>query len=231
MENTAYQVQLIYIGLLGRAADQAGLDYWVDEIENGVLTIEDLRANIVNEQQEYADGLGSMTRAQVVSQLYANLFNREADPDGLEYWVDGAGAGVNVDQLVLALIEGAAAPDRLVLDNKAEAAVYYTETVGDAYSEDDARDAVMTRATPSFPSTRPPPRSMRPRPSPMPSPRLPLSRHPPPSSRLSATLLPVMMPASRVGPATLYSSFMTSARPNGTRQARWLPLPRTTPSP
>jgi len=144
MENTAYQVQLIYIGLLGRAADQAGLDYWVDEIENGVLTIEDLRANIVNEQQEYADGLGSMTRAQVVSQLYANLFNREADADGLEYWVDGAGAGVNVDQLVLALIEGAAAPDRLVLDNKAEAAVYYTETVGDAYSEDDARDAVVS---------------------------------------------------------------------------------------
>ncbi|RUA22345.1 DUF4214 domain-containing protein [Billgrantia gudaonensis] len=54
MDNIAYQVQLVYIGLLGRAADKAGLDYWVGEIDSGNMTIEDVRANIVNQQQEYA---------------------------------------------------------------------------------------------------------------------------------------------------------------------------------
>lgn len=136
------QIQQIYIGLLGRAADQAGLDYWTAEIEAGTLTIEELRANIVNEQPEYAAGLGQMTRAQVVAALYQNLFERAPEADGLEYWVNGDGKNVNVDQLVLALIDGAGAPDTLVLDNKTTAATYYTTQTGDAYTKDGATAAV-----------------------------------------------------------------------------------------
>ena len=126
MATVSNQIQEIYVGLLGRAADKSGLDYWTAEIDAGTLTVEQLRANIVTEQTEYAEGLGSLTRAQTVSELYARLFERSADAEGLEYWVNGAGASVNVDQLVVALSEGASASDRLVLDNKTEAATYYT---------------------------------------------------------------------------------------------------------
>ena len=142
MAITAQQIQQIYIGLLGRAADQAGLDYWKAEIEDGTLTIEQLRANIVNEQPEYAAGLGQMTRAQVVATLYQNLFERAPEADGLEYWVNGDGKNVNIDQLVLALIDGASAADTLVLDNKTTAATYYTTETGDAYTKDAATAAV-----------------------------------------------------------------------------------------
>ncbi|MBP7544143.1 MAG: DUF4214 domain-containing protein, partial [Acidovorax sp.] len=142
MAITAQQIQQIYIGLLGRAADQAGLDYWKAEIEDGTLTIEQLRANIVNEQPEYAAGLGQMTRAQVVAALYQNLFERAPEADGLEYWVNGDGKNVNIDQLVLALINGASAADTLVLDNKTTAATYYTTETGDAYTKDAATAAV-----------------------------------------------------------------------------------------
>lgn len=127
---TTNAIQQIYIGLLGRAADQEGLQYWTDEIEAGTLTLEQLRANIVEEQQEYKDTFGGQTRAQVVSQLYANLFNRAPDDEGLQYWVNGEGASVNIDQLVLALVNGAAAADSLVLDNRTEVANYYTEELG-----------------------------------------------------------------------------------------------------
>ncbi|MFI8751588.1 DUF4214 domain-containing protein [Vreelandella lionensis] len=127
---TTNAIQQIYIGLLGRAADQEGLQYWTDEIEAGTLTLEQLRANIVEEQQEYQDTFGGQTRAQVVSQLYANLFNRAPDDEGLQYWVNGEGASVNIDQLVLALVNGAAAADSLVLDNRTEVANYYTEELG-----------------------------------------------------------------------------------------------------
>ncbi|AVR87888.1 DUF4214 domain-containing protein [Thauera aromatica] len=142
MATVSEQIQQIYIGLLGRAADQAGLDYWTNEIETGVLTIEQLRANIVNEQPEYIAGQGSMTRAQAVADLYENLFNRLPDAQGLEYWVNGEGSSVNVDQLVLALIDGASAADQLVLDNKTEVAEYYTAAAGDDYTKEAATGAV-----------------------------------------------------------------------------------------
>jgi len=142
MATVSEQIQQIYIGLLGRAADQAGLDYWAAEINSGALTLEQLRANIVNEQPEYAAGQGSMTRAQAVADLYENLFNRQPEAAGLEYWVNGDGASVNIDQLVLALIAGAAAADQLVLDNKTEVAEYYTAAAGAEYTADAATAAV-----------------------------------------------------------------------------------------
>jgi hypothetical protein len=142
MATVSEQIQQIYIGLLGRAADKTGLDYWTNEIETNVLTLEQLRANIVNEQPEYAAGLGTQTRAQVVASLYENLFNRAPEAEGLEYWVNGGGSTVNIDQLVLALIDGAAAADTLVLDNKTDAAEYYTTTAGADYTKDAATAAV-----------------------------------------------------------------------------------------
>lgn len=142
--STTDQIQQIYIGLLGRAADPEGLQYWTQEINDGVLTIEQLRANIVNEQPEYAAGLGSLTRAQAVTQLYQNLFDRDPEPAGLTYWVSGGGASVNFDQLVLALVDGAQGPDILALDNKTTIANYYTAQLADnsEYDPAEARAAV-----------------------------------------------------------------------------------------
>lgn len=142
MATVSQQIQQVYLGLLGRAADQSGLDYWTNEIDSGSLTLEQLRANIVNEQPEYAEGLGTMTRAQVVASLYENLFDRAPDSEGLDYWVNGGGSTVNADQLVLALVNGAAASDTLALDNKVEVAQYYTAQAGDGFSVDAAAAAV-----------------------------------------------------------------------------------------
>ncbi|MFC2992552.1 DUF4214 domain-containing protein [Halomonas tibetensis] len=139
---TAEHIQKVYIGLLGRAADKAGLDYWTQQIDSGALTIDQVRGNIVNAQPEYENGLGSMTRAQMVNQLYQNLFDRTAEPAGLDYWVNGGGSTVPADKLVLALINGAQAADTLALDNKTSIAQYYTEQAGDAYTLDSAEAAV-----------------------------------------------------------------------------------------
>ncbi|NIB40152.1 hypothetical protein HBA55_11180 [Pseudomaricurvus alkylphenolicus] len=120
MVTLSEQIQQIYIGLLGRVANQQGHDYWEEEISTGKLTIEQFRANIVNEQPDYAEGLGSMDREQAIITLYDNLFQRAPEPAGLEYWLNGGGSSVNFDQLVLALINGASERDREVLELKVE---------------------------------------------------------------------------------------------------------------
>lgn len=134
------QVQLVYVGLLARAADAPGLNYWLDDIENG-FSIENLRENIVCCQPEYLESLGAMDRPELVISLYQNLFSRTPDDDGKEYWVNGGGSSVSPDRLVLALMNGAGCTDRQVLLNKAEAASYYTSSYV-SYSKTDAMGAV-----------------------------------------------------------------------------------------
>lgn len=126
MAVTSAQVQELYVGYLGRAADQAGLDYWLSELnaENPTLTLENLRANFVNEQPEYADAYAGLDRAQTVAQIYTNLFGRSASDAEISYWTYES--TVNTDQLITAFTNAASASDRLVLANAVNVAQQFT---------------------------------------------------------------------------------------------------------
>ncbi|WP_313473430.1 DUF4214 domain-containing protein [Stutzerimonas kunmingensis] len=126
MAITAQQVQELYIAYLGRPADKEGLDYWMAELnaEPAVLTLENLRANFVNEQPEYANTYGGLSTAQVVAKIYENLFGREGEAEGLAYWAGEVQSGnVPVDMLLVAFLNGASEADRAVVDQKVEDAM------------------------------------------------------------------------------------------------------------
>ena len=131
------EIQLVYVGLLGRAADRPGFNYWLDEISYGLLTIQDLRFNIVNYQTEYLTGLGLLGRYDLIAELYDNLFTRAPDAAGHAYWATGGGASVAIDSLVLALMNGAGTSDTAALLNKAEVATFYKDRYS-SYSRVDA---------------------------------------------------------------------------------------------
>ena len=134
------QIQLVYVGLLSRAADAPGLNYWINNLNDG-FSIEKLRENIVCCQAEYLNGLGNLNRSDLVTSLYQNLFNRSPRDEGKAYWVSGGGSNVSADRLVLALINGAGCTDQYALLNKAEAASYYTSNYT-TYDKTEAASAV-----------------------------------------------------------------------------------------
>lgn len=145
MAITSAQVQQLYVAYLGRAADKAGLDYWLKELnaEKPTLTLENLRANFVNEQQEYKDAYAGLSRQDTVIKIYNNLFARTPDADGLTYWTTGAGAAVNVDQLLTAFVNGAATADAAVLSNKVLVSEVYTSAAGANYAKADATSILV----------------------------------------------------------------------------------------
>jgi hypothetical protein len=144
MATTTAQVQQLYVAYLGRAADKAGLDYWMAELNASpaVLTLENLRSNFVNEQPEYAAAYAGLDRSETVSKIYLQLFGHAADAAGLAYWTTGGGASVNADQLLQAFINGASAADAKVVANKVLVAEVYTATAGDNYSQADAASVI-----------------------------------------------------------------------------------------
>jgi hypothetical protein len=147
MAITSAQVQQLYVAYLGRAADKAGLDYWLNELNGSTtapatLTLENLRANFVNEQPEYTDAYAGLTRSETVSKIYLQLFGHSADAAGLEYWTTGGGATVNTDQLLVAFVNGASATDAKIVANKVLVAEVYTSTAGTNYTADDAKSVL-----------------------------------------------------------------------------------------
>ncbi|SHN14337.1 protein of unknown function [Pseudomonas asturiensis] len=153
MAITSAQVQQLYVAYLGRAADKAGLDYWLNELNGSTtapatLTLEDLRSNFVNEQTEYQDAYAGLTRSETVSKIYLQLFGHSADAAGLTYWTTGGGATVATDQLLVAFVNGAGATDAKIVANKVLVAEVYTSTAGSNYVADDAK-SVLANVTDS----------------------------------------------------------------------------------
>ncbi len=124
---TNQEIQQLYIAYLGRPADAAGLFYWQEELDSGALTLEQLRTNLVNEQPEYLANYGQLSTSDLVGSVYGNLFNRSADSDGQEYWIQQLNSGALLpDQLMLAFINGASVPDQVVILNKVFVAECHT---------------------------------------------------------------------------------------------------------
>jgi len=85
---TATQIQQLYVGLLGRAADQGGLNWWADQVTTGGKTLEDVRASFVT-STEYTTTYGAAaTRADLVTSIYQNLFERTPSADEVKYWAE-----------------------------------------------------------------------------------------------------------------------------------------------
>lgn len=91
-DDTSAYVNSLYRSELGRAAEDAGLKYWSDQIASGALTREQV-ANAINQSAEgvrydigttYQKELG---RTGSVADIAA------ADPKGLQYWADAVTSG------------------------------------------------------------------------------------------------------------------------------------------
>jgi len=112
------------------------------DIAAGNTNLEQVRANFVNEQPEYSALYGGLSRDDTVTTIYRNLFGREPDAAGAEYWINGAGASVNADQLLVAFLNSPSARDKLVIDNKVIVSAAYTAASGDDYSSASAKSAL-----------------------------------------------------------------------------------------
>jgi len=136
------KIQELYVGILGRAADWPGMEYWENQINAGVFTLENTRAAFTDPvQTEYTEIYGGLSNTQLVTATYENFLERAPEQAGLLYWVGELDAGrVNPDQMINAVINAvqdpnatgeAAARDLATLENKIAAAVFFTERTRD----------------------------------------------------------------------------------------------------
>jgi hypothetical protein len=128
----------IYVAYYGRAADPAGLTYWLGQ-ETAGLTDSAIAMAFVPQTETLAlypalntpAALQSSptSQASFINSVYQNLFGHSADAPGLSYWQSQLTAGANPGFMVYQIIIGATGNDATTIANRETVSSSYTNAV------------------------------------------------------------------------------------------------------
>ncbi|MBD3876340.1 DUF4214 domain-containing protein [Pseudomonas kunmingensis] len=113
----------MYIAYFGRPADTIGLQYWADKTEAQIIA----GFSASSESQALFGNQGSAAK---VNAIYNNLFARDAEPAGLQYWVQKLNSGeVSQAEAMYTILNNAGAGDATAVANKLAAAEAFTAQI------------------------------------------------------------------------------------------------------
>ena len=125
-------VQKVYIGYYQRPADPGGLLYWAARLDVGggnLNAIIEAFANSAESQALYGT-INSSNISTVVNGIYDALFCRNAEAEGLSYYVNGFNNGTfTAATIMLNVLYGAQNEDLQSINNKLTAANLFTRTI------------------------------------------------------------------------------------------------------
>jgi hypothetical protein len=80
-----------YSGMLGRQPDQGGFAYWSDRLESGDFTLEQLATDFLFAPEflaffDNATSPDELSSEDLVNHMYLNVFGREPDAGGFDFW-------------------------------------------------------------------------------------------------------------------------------------------------
>ncbi len=113
---TNTNVTRLYIATFDRAPDANGLKYWVEE---SGLYLEEIAMSFFEQPESEAKYPSGYSNEDFIKSIYKNLFNRNPDSAGLEYWQSTLDQKLMPRSLfILAVTNGAINDDEKILDNK-----------------------------------------------------------------------------------------------------------------
>ena len=126
------QIQQAYIAYYGRPADPQGLVYWATQLDNAggnIATIINAFGNSAESEALY----GASNYAAQVTAIYQQLFGRQPDAAGLNFYVNGLSTGqFSLASIALNVFNGATGDDATALNAKVAYADAFTSALQDS---------------------------------------------------------------------------------------------------
>jgi len=94
----------LYDNILGRAADEEGLNAWVTALNEGRITLKDLVFGFVF-SKELEPVVSPAGPEEYITFLYKNVLNREPDPDGFNNWLTHMQNGMTKEEVLLHFVD------------------------------------------------------------------------------------------------------------------------------
>jgi hypothetical protein len=120
-------IQGVYLALFGRPADPLGLAFFNSATNNGqnLAGIGPLQSSA-----EYQTRFAGQSNIQIINSIYQSLFNRDADLPGLTFFANALANGtLTINNIAIAIYDGAQGADRTIRDLKEAAANAFTTAV------------------------------------------------------------------------------------------------------
>ena len=129
MANYVNAMQQLYVAYYNRPADPAGLQFWTGVVEASGGNTAAVSAAF-SSSQEYIDAYGGKDNRTVVNTVYHNLFGRDGEKAGVDYWAAALDSKiVSVADVVTAIASGAVGADLAAYNNKVKFATAFTEAL------------------------------------------------------------------------------------------------------
>lgn len=138
-------VQKAYIAYYGRPADVAGLEYWADALDKAGGSLNAIIDAFAGEPESIAL-YGSASVAERVTKIYQQIFARDPDTDGLNWWVSAVESGAKtLAALSLEVLNGAQGADANVIAVRLDAAKQFSAQLASGYDYSGDEAAVLAR--------------------------------------------------------------------------------------
>ncbi|MBP8813139.1 MAG: DUF4214 domain-containing protein [Laribacter sp.] len=142
MAVAAANIHELYIAYFGRAADKAGLDYWLAEGQKEGVTLEVIAKSFSDQVEatgqyrllnDPALVASAAEREDFLTDVYQNLFGRAPDAAGLAYWSDVLAKGGKdaVGRIIIDIVGGAVGDDHQLIANKSTVSDMYAKLQND----------------------------------------------------------------------------------------------------
>lgn len=141
-------VQKAYLAYYGRPGDPDGVDYWALRLDAAGGSWSQEIINSFGNSDEFSTRFGNLSNTQLITNIYQQLFNRNPEQAGLDYFISQLETGqASLAQIAVVILNGAQGDDSISLSNKLAACDYFTEKVrsGMSYGEiDTARNIISS---------------------------------------------------------------------------------------
>lgn len=99
------QLYRAYYGAMGRQPDKDGFDWWLERIKDGSHTLNSMAEGFIGSEEfsGYADknSDGQISNEEFITHMYTNVFGREPDQAGYDWWVNTLDSGEKIQSSTL----------------------------------------------------------------------------------------------------------------------------------
>lgn len=122
-------IQKLYVAYFSRPADAGGLEWW-EGIVAGANGDTSMISAEFSGSNEYKQTFAGKSNKEIVETVYVNLFGREGERDGVNWWADALDKGLmTIDVAVTEIAKGAQNDDLKAFNNKVAAATAFTNAL------------------------------------------------------------------------------------------------------
>lgn len=129
-----------YIAYYGRLPDATGLQFWSTQLDENGGNLSGVITDFGN-SEEYTEKFADLSPSDLINNLYQQAFGRDADADGLAWYLNEFNAGrLSLQDIALSIIQGAQGEDLRIIERRIEASQHYITQVGSSGVEIDVSD-------------------------------------------------------------------------------------------